>query len=67
MLQYEDEISMFMKACHEGVGLAIKEGTYLRYLTTESLAWSKTSGQLEEEVNGHPAITAAPWDPIYGA
>ena len=67
MLQYEDEISMFMKACHEGVDLAVKESDTLCHLTTESLAWSKTSGQLEEDVNGHPTITSPPWDPIYGA
>ena len=58
---------MFMKACPEGVDLAVKEGDTLCHLATESLAWSKTSGQLEEVVNDRPTITASPWDPIYGA
>lgn len=58
---------MFMKACHERVDLAVKEGDILCHISVESLAWSKTSGRLEDEINGLPAITTPPWDPIYGA
>ena len=58
---------MFMKACDERVDLAVKEGDILCHLSAEPLAWSKTSGRLEEEINGLPTITTSPWDPIYGA
>ena len=58
---------MFMKACHERVDLALKEGDILCQTSVEPLAWSKASGRLEEEINDLPTITTPPWDPIYGA
>ena len=58
---------MFMKACDERVDLAVKEGDILCHLSAKSLAWSKTSGQLDEGMNDAATITTPPWDPIYGA